>query len=161
VLQTISAWASIAGVAVSVVGLVVVWIQAHAARVAADQAASAAEQARSEVRSTIAVSDLSACAASIGQIQVFIRTARWEGALVRVGDLMRDLNQLKHASIFRSEHSQEGLTVHLGQLGVIAGLLEERLAGREDGLNTTRVNQKLSRLTDFLNEHIGHVRMDT
>lgn len=145
---------SVGGSVLSLVGLGIAISQIVKTRKAADAAAAAARETQARIANAVILADLSTSTRSVEEVKEFIRSRKYEPALLRVSDLNHMVIQLQHLA---SSSTPPDWTIRemLTNLSVLRDLLEQRLSDDATEVDTAKVNAELSRIGDRLSHWIG------
>jgi biopolymer transport protein ExbB/TolQ len=97
---------SFVGLLLSILGFYILWMQTRKIRSAAQAAASATEDALRAISDTDTISDLSSIRERFKKVQVALRSARFETALIEVQSLRESLHQLRNRRGFVTDESK-------------------------------------------------------
>jgi hypothetical protein len=146
----------IAGSLLSLIGVVVAIWQVVKTRNAAEAATKAAREAHLSIRRNLLLSDVTSASVALEGMKALVKAERYEAALVRVTDLMGNLNQLKTLPIAEAAPLQ--FSEVLLELHVIRDLLERRTMNADVRVDPIKVFKALSQISDELNTWIGTVK---
>jgi hypothetical protein len=121
-------------------------------------AKAATIDSRKALQKNLMFLDFSLCIDRIEEILGLLRSKRYEAALIRVTDLNAQLLQLRNEYDISSEDSGAKLSNMLSQLAILRRGLEEKIEDPEMPLNTLKMNDKLSEISDRLNDWIGKIK---
>lgn len=148
-------WVSLIGTILSLIGLGFTAYQVVKARKAADAASEAAKQARAVMRGTVLLSDVSKCSSSIDEVKSHVRVARYEGALLRLQDVIAQLVQIRRVGY---ETQNVDFRKTLTELAIIRGVLERQVTRPEEGFDPYSLLQALSKISDEVNDWVGQFK---
>lgn len=145
---------SVAGSALSLIGVWITFLQIRKTRLAAEAAERASQRAQQAIARNVLLVDVTACVSQLDAIKTMIRAKRYDAALLRVGDLAAALAQLRNVGStepLRQLPYKKALT----QLGILRDLLEQRLQDELTSVNPVQINSVLSDISSSLNTWIG------
>jgi len=148
-------WISAIGSFLSFIGVLVALRQLGKVRNAAESAKTASEFTSSNLQKNMAMIDISSCITEIEEIKVLIRGRRYESALLRVGDLIGKIIQLKSMPKSEGVFEINKISSMLAQLGVLRDLLEKKLHKPDTTVNPSKINGILSSISDELHAWVG------
>jgi hypothetical protein len=142
-------WASLAGVAIAIVGFVVTVVNVMRSKSAAERAEAAANEARRMMRAYQTVSDLSAAIAIMEEIKRLHRLGQIDPLLDRYGALRRALIRVRKMAPALSESMQTQIQSAIMTLSTIEGIVE-RARAEGSSPDIVELNRWLSMEIDSL-----------
>lgn len=148
---------SVAGSALSLIGVWITLLQIRKTRRAAEAAEKASQRAQQAIARNVLLVDVTGCVSQLDAIKTMIRAKRFDAALLRVCDLSAALSQLR--KVGASEPTRQlPYKKALTQLGILSDLLEERLQDDQTAVNPVQINSVLSDISSSLNSWIGSAK---
>lgn len=148
-------WIGIIGSVASLVGLYYAIKQINKTLEAAEAAKEAALKTRKVISRNLLLSDVSTCTRIIEEIKLFVRSEKYEPALIRVTDLVSQLIQIQEVSKSSSQTLQVNFKEKLSQLSVIRKSFEKKIAKTPVKIYSVAVISQLAEISDDLNKFIG------
>lgn len=148
---------AVAGSLLSLAGVVVAIVQIRKTRRAAEAAERASQLAQQGIARNVLLVDVSSCVSQLDAIKTMIRSRRYDAALLRVGDLIAVLVQMREVTP-ADQKPVISYRKALPQLGILRDLLEERLHNEQTAVNPVQINSVLSELSVSLNSWIGSAK---
>lgn len=138
---------------VGVLGFSLTFWQLRRTRKAAYAAEMAAQDTQSKIQSNIMLVDLSKCTGIIEEIKTSVRSNRYQAALVRVGDLISQLIQVR--KLLGSRQDMIKLQSMVSQLSILRNTMEEKDSGSIKSFDIMETIRTLSEVSDGLNSWVG------
>lgn len=148
-------WIGIIGSVASLVGIYYAIKQINKTLEAAEAAKEAALKTRKVISRNLLLSDVSTCTRIIEEIKLFVRSEKYEPALIRVTDLVSQLIQIQEVSKSSSQTLQVNFKEKLSQLSVIRKSFEKKIAKTPVKIYSVAVISQLAEISDDLNKFIG------
>lgn len=136
---------------ITIFGFVITIIQIIKTKKISRAAYSAASEAKTVIKNTIVISDLSKRVKSIQEIQNDIVNEKNDAAFLRTKDLIHALIEIRQLVLSMKYDESNIITKMITQLGVLRRQLEEAIYKREK-VEVLKINQKLSELEIELSE---------
>ena len=136
----------------SLYGLFIAYLQIKNIKETSEETKIAVETSAMRVNQIISVSELSKSNKTIQEIQMFLQNDKHELALIRMKDLKSILIQVKF-----NDHLQDYTNDHLynqniTDLGTDISNLYDHITGGKKGVNFSKLNQNLEKLSTILTE---------
>lgn len=141
--------ASIAGVAISLVGFAVTVLNVRRSRSAAERAEAAANDARRLIRGYETITDFSAAIAIMEEIKRLHRVGQIDPLLDRYAALRKTLIEVRKMSPLANQNMDQVIQNAITTLAAMEDLVERARAARS-APNFVQLNQRLSRDIDEL-----------
>lgn len=152
-------WIGVIGSVASLIGLPVAIWQIYKTRHAAEAAKDASNKTQKIISQNLLLTDISTCAKLIDDVKSYVRSERYETALIRVTDLITQLNQSQRVFSKTTTIEELDFEVFLGQLVIIRDLFERKVNSSSVKINQARINGQLSEILDELNKWIGGAKV--
>jgi hypothetical protein len=136
---------------ITIFGFVITIIQIIKTRKISNAAYSAASEAKTVIKNTIVISDLSKRVKSIQEIQNDIVNEKNDAAFLRTKDLIHALIEIRQLALSMEYDESNIITKMIAQLGILRRQLEEAIYKKEK-IEVLKINQKLSELEIELSE---------
>jgi hypothetical protein len=136
---------------ITIIGLVITIIQIFKTKKISNAAYSAASEAKTVIKNTIVISDLSKQVKSIQEIQNDIINEKNDAAFLRTKDLIHALIEIRQLVLSMEYDESNIITKMITQLGVFRRQLEEAIYKKEK-VEVLKINQKLSEFEIELSE---------
>ena len=150
--KTIANAFTLFGTYFSLYGILIAYLQIQSIRETSEKTKEAVEQSSSRINQILSVSDLSKSNKVIQEIQIFLQNDKLELALIRMKDLKSILIQVKFNDDL-SEYTEDHLyNQNITDLGADINNLYDQITGIKKGLNFSKINQNLERLSTILME---------
>jgi hypothetical protein len=153
-INTVDFFIGVAGLATGIAGFSFTIWQLLKTQKAAVAAEKAAQETQSSLQNNVMLVDISTCLGTIEEIKTSVRSGRYEAALLRVTDLISQLIQVRQLSDF-SKLVGNNIQSVVSQLSILRNTLEASSRDPEKTLDATKINKKLSDISDCLNGWIG------
>jgi hypothetical protein len=111
----------------------------------------AASEAKSAIKGTIVISDLSTIIKLVQEIKNDIRYEKYDAAYLRTNDLIHSLIQTKQLIIEMEHDEQDSIKKMIIQLSILRNQLDAVLYKKEN-IDVLKTNQKLSEFEIMLSE---------
>jgi hypothetical protein len=161
-ITTLGDYASVAGVAIALVGFVLTLRSVHGSKKAADAARTAAEGARRDIFRSSAMIELSGAAAAMEEIKRLHREGEWRALLPRYSTLRSTLIGIHEARQILSEGHKAALQGAITQLRVLEQEVDRALAeSNEESLDPAGLNALITEQMDRLSAALGELRSQT
>ena len=148
-------WISIIGSILSLIGVGIAIWQIRLVKKAAVAAKEAADQTQKTISQNLLLSNVHTCIKNLGEVQSFVRYERYEAALIRLTDLISNLNRIPESSENTGRNAQINLEETLAQLIIIREEFEAKVNKLSAKIVGFRVNNQLSKISDNLNKLLG------
>lgn len=152
-------WISIIGSFLSLIGVIIALVQISKTRRAAEAAKNASIQTQKAISRNLLISDISICLKHNEEVIFCLRDEKYELALVRINDLISQLNQIQESVEISNQNSQINLQEILFELTKIRNKFREKLGDSSVIVNKARFNNKLDIVSDNLNNLIGKTKL--
>lgn len=149
---------SVTGIFVSVVGLLVVWREARAAKSAAEEAADAADEMRAELNQFDMVKSLSETLAAFDEVKTLQRYGVWELLPANYSAIKKALLSAKRNAPNLTQSHRRKLQSAIQTCSSIEDTIEEGLALNQPPNNVPALNKALSSHIMDVHEVLLHVR---
>lgn len=153
-------WIGVIGSVASLIGLPIAIWQIYKTRRAAESAREASNNTQKIISQNLLLTDISTCAKLIDDVKSFVRNERYETALIRVTDLITQLNQSQRVFSKTATIEELDFEEFLGQLVIIRDLFERKINNSSVKINQARINGQLSEILDALNKWIGGAKVE-
>ncbi|GHV74124.1 hypothetical protein AGMMS49940_14260 [Spirochaetia bacterium] len=117
----------------------------------------AASEAKSAIKNTIVISDLSTIVKMVQEIENDIRNEKYDVSYLRINDLIHSLIQIKQLIISMGYEEHELIKKMIVQLSILRRQLETVMY-KNDDLDVLKVNQKLSEFEIELSELAAKIK---
>ncbi len=152
-------WISVIGSIASLIGLPVAIWQIYKTRRAAEAATKAVIRTQKAISRNLLLSDISNCTRNTEEIKSFVRSGKYESALIRVNDLISQLSQIQEMSKNSNQPIQIEFRETISQLSIIRKDFEKKLIKSSVKMDVVQINSQLSEITDDLNKVIGETKI--
>ena len=142
-------WISIIGSFLSLIGVIIALVQISKTRRAAEAAKDASLQTQNAISRNLLLSDVSTCVKHIEELKSFVRSEKYELALLRVNDLISQLSQIR-------ERNFEDAILKLSN---IRKDFERKIAKSSAKIKTAEVISQLAFISDDFNKLIGETKI--
>jgi hypothetical protein len=146
---------SLTGSVLSATGVYLAIEQLKKTQKAAEAARDASQAAERGIARNVLIADISVSGKMIDEIKAFLRSCKYELALVRVSDLTAIIIQLQHVGTVDAAKPDHRAREALTSLSVLRDLLEEKLYDECVVIDTAKVNSELARISDRLGHWVG------
>jgi hypothetical protein len=136
---------------ITIFGFVITIIQILKTKKISNAAYSAASEAKTVIKNTIVISDLSKRVKSIQEIQNDIVNEKNDAAFLRTKDLIHALIEIRQLALSMEYDKSNIITKMIAQLGILRRQLEEAIYNKGK-VEVLKINQKLSELEIELSE---------
>ncbi len=157
--ETLYWWLGLLGSIASLIGLPVAIWQISKTRRAAESAKDAAIQTQKVISRNLLLSDVSTCTRNIEEMKAFVRSGKYESALIRITDLVSQLIQIQEVSKSSNQPLQIEFKETLSQLSIIRKDFEKKLVKSSAKMDIVQINSQLSEISDDLNKMIGETKI--
>lgn len=152
-------WIGVIGSVASLIGLPVAIWQIYKTRRAAEAATSALLQTQKTISRNLLRSDILNCTRNTEEIKSFVRSGKYESALIRVEDLISLLSQIQEISRSSDQTIHIEFKEMLSQLSIIRKDFEKKLIKSSARMDVVQINSRLSEIADDLNKMIGETKI--
>jgi ABC-type uncharacterized transport system permease subunit len=142
---------AIIGFIITVVGFFITIRQIYKTQKISNAAYLAASEAKSAIKSTIIISDLSTIIKSFQEIKDNIRNGKFDASYLRTNDLIHSLIQTKQLILGIECNEQEIIKKMITQLSVLRNQLEAAIYKNEK-IDALKINQRISELEIDISE---------
>ena len=140
------------GTYLSLYGILIAYLQIQSIKETSEKTKRAVEESSNRINQILSVSDLSKSNKVIQEIQYFLQNDKVELALLRMKDLKAILIQIKFNEDL-IEYTENNLyNQNITDLGADINNLHDQITGAKKGINFSKVNQNLERLSTILAE---------
>jgi ppGpp synthetase/RelA/SpoT-type nucleotidyltranferase len=144
-------YVTIIGSLITIVGFIITILQIMKTKKISNAAYSAALEAKSAIKNTIAISNLSARVKSIQEIQNDILHEKNDVAYLHTKDLLHALIEIRQLTVSKEHNENEEITKMITQLGILQRQLESAIY-KKDKIDVLKANRKLSEFGIELSE---------
>ncbi len=92
-------------------------------------------------------------------MKAFVRSGKYESALIRITDLVSQLIQIQEVSKSSNQPLQIEFKETLSQLSIIRKDFEKKLVKSSAKMDIVQINSQLSEISDDLNKMIGETKI--
>jgi hypothetical protein len=142
---------------ITILGFVITIMQIIKTRKISNAAYSAASEAKTVIKNTIVISDLSKRVKSIQEIQNDIVNEKNDAAFLRTKDLIHALIEIRQLAHSMEYDKSNIITKMIAQLGILRRQLEEAIYKKEK-IEVLKINQKLSEFEIELSELTNKIK---
>lgn len=142
---------------ITIFGFIITIIQIIKTRKISNAAYSAASEAKTVIKNTIVISDLSKLVKSIQEIQNDIANEKNDAAFLRTKVLIHALIEIRQLALSMEYDKSNIITKMVAQLGILRRQLEEAIYKKEK-VEVLKINQKLSEFEIELSELTAKIK---
>lgn len=152
-------WIGIIGSLASVFGLPFAIWQIYKTRRAAEAATKAVTRTQKAISRNLLLSEISNCTRNTEEIKSFVRSGKYESALIRANDLISQLIQIQEISKISNQSVQIEFRETISQLSIIRKDFEKKIIKSSAKMDVELINSQLSEISDNLNKFIGETKV--
>jgi hypothetical protein len=86
------------------------------------------------------------------QAQIFLRSEKYESALLRVKDLKEVLIQINHYNETYSRVNIENYLTHISNIGIDLSNINDQIIGKKNNINRTKIIKNLEEVSSFISD---------
>jgi hypothetical protein len=143
------------GLAFTIAGFTFSIIMIWKTRKIAQEAKNAAIEAQDKIRRNVMLSDISSCEKTVNEVKTLIKGKKYESGLLRTGDLISQLIQIRSFIQGSFEEEPEAFQDSISQLAIIRGWLDGKMIDKGKEIDGKAITETLSKIADRLNGWIG------
>jgi hypothetical protein len=150
--------ATILGTYFSLAGVLIAIWQLYKTKKISEATKKAVISTQTALTQNVFLIDISTIVRTIDEIKLQIRTECHESALLRVNDVICQLQQISSLPL-SAEHARTlNITQAVVQLSILRDILEKNQHSEEKKINTSNVNSILSNISDRFHKVIGKTK---